>query len=95
MSDEPTPKKPTRKAGQIRPEDIEAAEMARMCREAVEVVGADAVLVVWTKQRRRATHVCQTQMGNGLAVHGLMRWVAAKVEEIEEAEDEEEGEDEE
>jgi hypothetical protein len=52
-------------------------------------------LVVWTKQRKRKTTICQTALGNGLTVAGLMRWVAEKVEESEETEDEEEEDDDE
>jgi hypothetical protein len=90
MSDEATPPKKDRKVSPPRSQDIEAAEMARLCREAVEVVGADAVLVVWTKQRRRKTHISQTSLGNGLTVVGLMRWVASKVEEMDDTEKDEE-----
>jgi len=97
MTDEPKeqPKQPKPKPtpSTLSAEDIEASTMARLCREAVEVVGADAILVVWTKQRRRKTTVYQTALGNGLTVAGLMRWVAEKVEESEETEDEEEEED--
>jgi len=67
-----------------------------MCREAVEVVGADAILVVWTKQRRRSTSIYQTSLGNALTVAGLMRWISEKVEEMDESDDdddEEESED--
>lgn len=98
MSDDqkepPKPQKPKQQPSTLSAEDIEASTMARLCREAVEVVGADAILVVWTKQRRRKTTVYQTALGNGLTVAGLMRWVAEKVEESEETEDEEEEEDE-
>jgi hypothetical protein len=98
MSDEPKeqpkPPKPKQTPSTLSAEDIEAGTMARLCREAVEVVGADAVLVVWTKQRKRKTTICQTALGNGLTVAGLMRWIAEKVEESEETEDEEEDEDE-
>jgi hypothetical protein len=90
MNDNPTPPKKDAKASAPKAEDIEAAEMARLCREAVEVVGADAVLVVWTKQRRRKTHISQTSLGNGLTVVGLMRWVASKVEEMDDTEKDEE-----
>lgn len=99
MSDDqkepPKPQKPKQPPSTLSAEDIEASTMARLCREAVEVVGADAVLVVWTKQRKRKTTICQTALGNGLTVAGLMRWVAEKVEESEETEDEEEEEDDE
>lgn len=93
--EQPKPQKPKQPPSTLSAEDIEAGTMARLCREAVEVVGADAVLVVWTKQRKRKTTICQTALGNGLTVAGLMRWVAEKVEESEETEDEEEDEDDE
>jgi hypothetical protein len=93
--EQPKPSKPTPTPSTLSAEDIEAGTMARLCREAVEVVGADAVLVVWTKQRKRKTTICQTALGNGLTVAGLMRWVAEKVEESEETEDEEEEDDDE
>jgi hypothetical protein len=94
MSDEPASEGHPRKSAVQKPEDIEASEMARLCREAVEVVGADAILVVWTKQRRRKTHVSQTAIGNGLTVVGLMRWVAQKVEELDEDKDDDDADDE-
>lgn len=94
MSDEAKPPKKDCKVSPPRAEDIEAAEMARLCREAIEVVGADAVLVVWTKQRRRKTEISQVALGNGLTVTGLMRWVASKVEEMDDTEKEEAEEDE-
>ena len=98
MSDEKPPKPPRvdRKVNHPSAEQIEGAEMARMCREAVEVVGADAILVVWTKQRRRSTSIYQTSLGNALTVAGLMRWISEKVEEMDESDDdddEEESED--
>jgi hypothetical protein len=96
MSDEPTkpnePTKPTRKAAPDA-EKIEAGIVAQLAREVVETVGADAILVVWTKQRRRKTSVSITSIGNALTVSGLMKWIADKVEDAEE--DEEEDEDEE
>lgn len=95
QKDPPKPQKPKQPPSTLSAEDIEASTMARLCREAVEVVGADAVLVVWTKQRKRKTTICQTALGNGLTVAGLMRWIAEKVEESEQTEDEEEEEDDE
>jgi hypothetical protein len=96
MSDEPTkpnePTKPTRKAAPDAVQ-IEAGIVAQLAREVVETVGADAILVVWTKQRRRKTSVSMTSIGNALTVAGLMKWIADKVED--EEEDEEEDEDEE
>ena len=97
MSDDPSkqpkPPKTERKVGPPSAEQIEGAEMARMCREAVEVVGADAILVVWTKQRRRSTTVYQTSLGNALTVAGLMRWISEKVEEMDEPDEDEEEDD--
>jgi hypothetical protein len=93
--EQPKPSKSKQTPSTLSAEDIEAGTMARLCREAVEVVGADAVLVVWTKQRKRKTTICQTALGNGLTVAGLMRWVAEKVEESEESEEEEDEEEDE
>lgn len=73
---------------------IEAASVAQQAREIVEVVGADAVLIVWTKQRRRRTSISMTSLGNALTVAGLMKWISDKVDEDdEEEEDEDEDED--
>jgi hypothetical protein len=96
MSDEAAkPDEPTKPARKSAPdaEKIEAGIVAQLAREVVETVGADAILVVWTKQRRRKTSVSMTSIGNALTVAGLMRWIADKVEE-EEDEDEAEAEDE-
>ena len=76
------------------PEEIEAGVMAQLAREVVETVGADAVMIVWTKQRKRRTEVKSTAMGNMLTVHGLMRWVRERIDEIEEPDEEDEDEDE-
>jgi len=89
MSDEPT--KPARKAVPDAAQ-IEAGMVAQLAREVVETIGADAILVVWTKQRRRKTSVSMTSIGNALTVAGLMKWIADKVEEEEEDEDEAEDE---
>ncbi len=93
MSDEapeqkPEPKpKPKRSAPD--PRRIEAEVVAQLAREVIESIGADAVLVVWTSQRRRRTSVNMTSLGNALTVRGLMQWIAAKVEEEEEEEEDE------
>ena len=76
------------------PEEIEAGVMAQLAREVVETVGADAVMIVWTKQRKRRTEVKSTAIGNMLTVHGLMRWVRERIDEIEEPDEEDEDEDE-
>ena len=76
------------------PEEIEAGVMSQLAREVVETVGADAVMIVWTKQRKRRTEVKSTAMGNMLTVHGLMRWVRERIDEIEEPDEEDEDEDE-
>jgi hypothetical protein len=91
MSEEPTkPDEPTKPARKAAPDaqKIEAEIVAQLAREVVETVGADAILVVWTKQRRRKTSVSMTSIGNALTVAGLMQWIAAKVEEEEEDDDE-------
>ena len=87
MTDEsPEPKpKPVRRSAPD-PRRIEAETVALLAREVVESIGADAVLVVWTSQRRRKTSVNMTTLGNALTVRGLMQWIAAKVEEEEEDE---------
>lgn len=94
MTDEsPEPKpKPARKSGPD-PRRIEAETVAQLAREVVESIGADAVLVVWTSQRRRKTSVNMTALGNALTVRGLMQWIAAKVEEEEEEDEADDGED--
>jgi len=94
MSEEDRKPKPKAKADEIDPTTFDAAAVSQQAREIVEVIGADAVLIVWTKQRRRKTSVSMTSLGNALTIHGLMQWIAAKVEEAEEGEDEEDdGED--
>ena len=98
MSDEkPTPeprREPKPKPAAPDPSAVEAAIVTQQAREVVEVVGADAVLIVWTKQRRRKTSVSMTSLGNALTVAGLMKWIADKVEEAEEDGDEDEDEEE-
>lgn len=95
MSEETPKPKPDRRKALPDPAAIEAASVAQQAREIVEVVGADAVLIVWTKQRRRKTSVSMTSLGNALTVAGLMKWIAEKVEDSEEGGDEDEDEDEE
>lgn len=87
----PEPKKPSRPSIPC----IEAQAMEQLAREAIEAIGADAVIVVWTKQRRRRTEIKSTAIGNMLTVQGLMRWVRERIDELEDKEkDEEEEEDE-
>jgi hypothetical protein len=83
MSEEDRKPKPKAKADEIDPTTFDAAAVSQQAREIVEVIGADAVLIVWTKQRRRKTSVSMTSLGNALTVAGLMQWIAAKVEEAE------------
>lgn len=91
MSDE----KPRREKPAIpTPEAVEQGVMVQLGREAVEAVGADAVLIVWTKQRRRKTYIHSATIGNGLAVQGLMRWCHAKIEELDGADEEDDENDE-
>jgi hypothetical protein len=93
MSDEiPKPRKlkPTTPSA----EEIEAACMVQLAREAVETIGADAILIVWTKQRKRKTEIKSTAIGNMLTVHGLMRYIRERIDEIEDPEDEDEEDDE-
>jgi len=89
MSDEPKRKKTDAKPDPLNAATIEGALVAQQAREIVEVVGADAVLIVWTKQRRRKTSISMTSLGNALTVAGLMQWIAAKVEESEDGDDDE------
>ncbi len=92
MSEEKKKPEPKPKPAAPDPATVEAAIVTQQAREIVEVVGADAVLIVWTKQRRRKTSVSMTTLGNALTVAGLMKWIADKVEEAEEDEDEDEDE---
>lgn len=92
MNEKPDkPKKPVIPDAQT----VEHGLMVQLAREAVEAVGADAVLVVWTKQRRRKTFVHQASIGNGLLVEGLMRWIHGKIEEADGADEDETDEEEE
>lgn len=93
MSDEKPKPEPKPRAAAPDPVAVEAAMVTQQAREIVEVVGADAVLIVWTKQRRRRTSVSMTSLGNALTVAGLMKWIASKVED-EEDDDADDDEDE-
>ena len=94
MTDETPKPKQERKAAPPDPATVEAAMVAQSAREVVEVIGADAVLIVWTKQRRRKTSISMTSLGNALTVKGLMAWIAEKVEEETDGDDEDEDDDE-
>ena len=63
MSDGPGPDDPTRR------------RMASIIAELVETVGADAVIVAVTRQRRRSTETFAIPFGNVHAVHGLAEFV--------------------
>jgi hypothetical protein len=89
-SDDPRPEPPK----PLKASDIEAATMDQLAREAIETIGADAIIVVWTKQRKRKTEIKSTAIGNMLTVHGLMRYVRDKINDIEEPEVEEDEDDE-
>ena len=93
MSEE-TPKPRKMKPTTPSAEEVEASCMVQLAREAVETIGADAILIVYTKQRRRKTEIKSTALGNMLTVHGLMRWVRERIDEIEDPEDDEVEEDE-
>jgi hypothetical protein len=84
---------PTRPAKRQKAQLVEEQVVGDLARELVENIGADAVLVVWTGRRRRSTTVSSASFGNGLAVEGLLRWCAARIEELD-ATDEEESEEE-
>lgn len=86
----PEPRKPAKPSIQC----IEAQAMEQLAREAIEAIGADAVIVVWTKQRRRRTEIKSTALGNMLTVQGLMRWVRERIDELEDKEKDEEDEEE-
>ena len=89
MSEPEKQSKPKRT--ELTADEIEAATMMQLCREAVESLGFDAVLVTWTRQRRRRTTISTASLGNGLAVEGLMRAIHAKVEALDD-DDEDDGE---
>jgi hypothetical protein len=89
-SDDPRPEPPK----PLKASDIEAATMDQLAREAIETIGADAIVIVWTRQRKRKTEINSTAIGNMLTVHGLMRYIREKINAIEEPEDEVEDEDE-
>ena len=87
MSEPEKQSKPKRT--ELTADEIEAATMMQLCREAVESLGFDAVLVTWTRQRRRRTTISTASLGNGLAVEGLMRAIHAKVEALDDDDDDE------
>ena len=89
-SDDPRPEPPK----PLKASDIEAATMDQLAREAIETIRADAIVIVWTRQRKRKTEINSTAIGNMLTVHGLMRYIREKINAIEEPEDEVEDEDE-
>ena len=89
-SDDPRPEPPK----PLKASDIEAATMDQLAREAIETIGADAIVIVWTRQRKRKTEINSTAIGNMLTVHGLMRYIREKINAIEEPGDEVEDEDE-
>lgn len=88
MTDE-RPPDPSRPAKRQTARQVEERLVGDLARELVENISADAVLVVWTGRRRRETHVSSASFGNGLAVEGLLRWCAARIEEIDGADEEE------
>ncbi len=94
MSEDAPKPKQDRRPSVPDPATVEAAMVAQSAREVVEVIGADAVLIVWTKQRRRKTSISMTSLGNALTVKGLMAWIAEKVEEETDGDDEDEDDDE-
>jgi ribosome maturation factor RimP len=85
MSEPEKQSKPKRT--ELTADEIEAATMMQLCREAVESLGFDAVLVTWTRQRRRRTTISTASLGNGLAVEGLMRAIHAKIEALDDDDD--------
>lgn len=72
---------------------IYAAE--RLARQFVEEVGADAVVIIWTTQSRRATRYWRHQIGNAMLCNALVEKTAEQQDEseAETAEEEEEDED--
>jgi hypothetical protein len=80
---------PMRPAKRQKPEAIEEQVVGDLARELVENLSADAVLVLWTSRRRRKTMISSASFGNGLAIEGLMRWCAARIEELDAADEDE------
>jgi hypothetical protein len=65
----------------------------RAAREFVEAVGADAVVIVWTTQNKRATRYWRHQIGNAMLCNALIEKTAEQQEEqLSEVEEEEEDE---
>ncbi len=95
MNDEKPDKARKRPDGHLDARQIEAACMVQMAREAVDTFGADAVLIVWTKQRERQTSIHSVSLGNQLTVQGLMRWVRDRIDEAEDADEDDEDDDDE
>lgn len=65
----------------------------RAAREFVEVVGADAVVIVWTTQNRRSTRYWRHQIGNAMLCNALVEKTAEQQEEQSEEPGEEEDDD--
>lgn len=63
------------------PDDQTQRRMARIVAELVETVGADAVIVAVTRQRRRQTETFAMPYGNVHAVHGLAEFVYGRLAE--------------
>lgn len=69
--------------GMPTPEEIDRAVMAQVLSTAIESCAADAAYLVWTSKRGRKTRIFRIHAGNLLAVHGLMRFVRDRIDEIE------------
>lgn len=65
----------------------------RAAREFVEVVGADAVVIIWTTQNRRSTRYWRHQIGNAMLCNALVDKTAEQQEEMAEGADDEEEDD--
>lgn len=58
-------------------DDASLATAEQVARRMVEDAGADAVVVLWTSQRRRATRIYRHQVGNQMLCDALVNRVAA------------------
>lgn len=76
------------------PDDETQRRMARIVAELVETVGADAVIVAVTRQRRRQTETFAIPFGNVHTIHGLAEFVYGRLADDSEFEDDPEDDDE-
>lgn len=67
-------------------EDAQRGVAEVISREVVERLGADAVVILWTDRRLRATRVFRHQFGNGLLCNALVIHTATEQTEMEQEE---------